>query len=470
MIVQPSLDEPGSSSKPTTTIKVGRFERWFGSRGLPSFSPHRLGQIGFSITDQALSSGGMFLVNIALARTQSKEEYGLFALSYSAFTFLAGLHNAAILETYTIYGSGRYSRNFSQYERLMWRSNVVLCLIFTLVLLLIWRIVAWSAPALASRSLLGMALTCGLLLSGMFVRQTLYIRRRPDLAARFSLVFFTALAILLWLFMHTGNLSGFSTFLIVGLAWICAGLYFLRDLPGGGAGRSFTELEPKYWSEHWKYCRWVLVTGLVFQLTNQAFYWLVGGILSAAQVADLRAMYLVVAPVDQLFIATATLVLPIMAFRYASRQIGQLISLWRLYGIVNVLVTGGFAALVCVFGRALIHVLYRGRFDDASVLLPILAFVSVAMVIGHSANVALKSIERPNMVFWGYVASGAATFLAGIPLVIHFGLRGAAYGMLLSAGVYSATLLTALFLSFRHTANGVRVLSVHDNTAVMVWE
>jgi O-antigen/teichoic acid export membrane protein len=412
----------------------------------------------------------MFLVNVALARTQSKEEYGLFALSYSAFTFLAGLHNAAILETYTIYGAGRYNRHFSQYERLMWRSNVVLCLLFTSVVLLIWRIVAWIAPALASRSLLGMALTCGLLLSAMFVRQTLYIRRRPDLAARFSLVFFTVLAILLFLFMRMGDLSGLTTFLIVGFSWVCAGLSLLRGLPGSSGGPSFTELEPKYWREHWKYCRWVLVTGLVFQFTTQAFYWLVGGILSAAQVANLRAMYLVVAPVDQLFIAMGTLVLPMMAFRYAARHTGPLISLWKTYGIANVLITGSFAALVCVAGRPVIHALYGGRFDDASVLLPVLAFVSVVMGIGNTANAALKSIEKPNMVFWGYVASGVATFLAGIPLVVHFGLRGAVYGMLLSAGVYSATLLIALFLSIHPTINGVRILSIPGDRALEALE
>ncbi len=59
------------------------------------------------MADQGFSVGGMFLVHIGLARTQTKEEYGVFALTYSVFTFLAGLHNAAILEAYTIHGSGR---------------------------------------------------------------------------------------------------------------------------------------------------------------------------------------------------------------------------------------------------------------------------------------------------------------------------------------------------------------------------
>ena len=68
----------------------------------------------------------MFLINIVLARTQSKEGYGIFALTYTVFTFLVGLHNAAILEAYTIYGSGRYHPHFPAYERLIWRVNILL--------------------------------------------------------------------------------------------------------------------------------------------------------------------------------------------------------------------------------------------------------------------------------------------------------------------------------------------------------
>ena len=83
---------------------------WFGF-----LSALRLGKLGYSSADQVLAIGGMFVVNIALARARSKEEYGIFALSYSVFTFLAGLHNAAILEAYTIYGSGRYHGRFREY-------------------------------------------------------------------------------------------------------------------------------------------------------------------------------------------------------------------------------------------------------------------------------------------------------------------------------------------------------------------
>src|SRR5258707_15230126 len=91
-----------------------------------AFSWARMRQIGFSIADQGFSVGGMFLVNVALARTQTKEEYGIFALSYSVFTFLAGLHNAAVFEMHNIFWSGWYHPGFSGFAWLLWRPNLLL--------------------------------------------------------------------------------------------------------------------------------------------------------------------------------------------------------------------------------------------------------------------------------------------------------------------------------------------------------
>jgi O-antigen/teichoic acid export membrane protein len=403
-------------------------------------------QVGISIADQGFSVGGMFLVNIALARTQTKEEYGIFALSYSVFTFLAGLHNAAILEAYTIYGSGRYHQRFSAYAWLLWRSNLLLALGAVVLLTLLWGVLAWTAPALASRTVLGLALACGVLLTASFVRRTFYMRRRPELAARFSAGYFVLCASLLWLCLRLGILNGFYAFAIAAVAWSVAALFVARELPGRAAGPGFLELEPKYWAEHWKYSRWVLVTAFVFQLTTQAYYWLAAGYLSVKEVADLRAMYNLVTPVEQIFIAIAMLILPMMSYRYVERRMAGLLPVWKFYFVATLLITGSFAVLVNFFGKPVMHVVYAGRFDDVAALLGTLALFPVVMGIGNTMNAALKSIEKPQAVFYAYVTSGAATFLIGIPLVIHLGLRGAVYGMLASAGAYSIALGIA-FLS-----------------------
>ena len=419
---------------------MGHFSRSARSLVPGSLSWDRIRQIGFSIADQGFSVGGIFLVNIGLARTQTKEEYGVFALTYSAFTFLAGLHNAAILEAYTIHGSGRYHAHFPAYSRLLWHKNIGFALGLTAVLLLSWRALAWTVPAFRSRTILGMALVCGVLLTASFARRTFYIRRRPDIAARFSSIFLVVCLALLWISIHTGSLSGFAAFLIVGTSWSVAALFVAKELREGTASRNFTEMERGYWAEHWKYSRWVLVTALVFQFTTQGYYWLAAGFLSVKEVGDLRALYNVVTPIDQLFVAMVLLILPMMSFRYSSRRMAGLVPLWRSYCIVCLLITCSFAVFVNLLGKRIMHVLYAGRFDDIAPLVGILALLPVVMGIGNTINAALKAMEKPQAVFYGYMASGAATFLIGLPLIVYFGLRGAVYGMLASAGVYSAAL------------------------------
>src|ERR1700694_3764747 len=85
----------------------------------------RVRRAGYSIADQALAVGGMFLANVALARTQSREEYGVFALCYSIYLFVAGLYSAAVGDAYTVHGAGRYRDASAGYFRLMATANVL---------------------------------------------------------------------------------------------------------------------------------------------------------------------------------------------------------------------------------------------------------------------------------------------------------------------------------------------------------
>lgn len=410
-------------------------------------APSRLLQIGYSFADQALAVGGSFLANVALARTQTKEEYGMFALSYSVFTFLSVLHNSAILEPYTIYGSGRYRNHFSEYLRLMARINAFVGLLLTMTLLLVCLVLYWAAPQYVSGAMLGLGLTVGILLSGVFLRRVFYLQHQAAFAAQASLICFVTVACGLWLAAKTQILNGFSVFLILALGWIVAGLGLGKKLAVGKPQQSFLELEPRYWHEHWKYTQWVLGTAFVFQLTTQGYYWLVAGFLSVKQVADLRAIALLVAPVDHIFIAMSYLVLPALSSHYAASRVGNLRSLWKRYALATSSVTALFALAVRLVGRPVMHWLYAGKFDDLTPMLYMLAFLPLLMGIGNSMGEALKAIEKPKLIFVAYVCSGAATFLGGIPLVVHFGLRGAVYGMLLSGATYTGALAIGFLLN-----------------------
>jgi len=408
----------------------------------------RLTQIGYSFADQALAVGGSFLVNVVLARTQTKEEYGMFALSYSFFIFLSGLHNSAVLEPYTVYGSGRYRKRFPEYLRLMVRANAFVGLLLTILVLLVCLFLYWAAPRYLSRALLGLGVSVVFLLSGAFLRRTFYLQRQPELAARASFISFLTVACVLGLAVKVQVLNSFSVFLILALGWIAAGLGLGKKLNLGHPPQSFLDCEPDYWREHWKYSKWVFSTAFVFQFTTQGYYWIVAGFLSVKQVAELRATQMLVAPMDQVFIALSFLVIPVLAARYASNRIGDFLAFAKRYALVVLSATLFFAIAVRILGRPVMHWLYNGKFDNLAPLLYILAYLPLLMGIGSVMSCALNAAEKPRLVFYGYVCSGAATFLGGIPLVIHFGLQGAGYGLLLSAATYSAVLSFGFRSSF----------------------
>ena len=428
---------------PAVVRPVTRPNRWL-RPAIPSAS--RLMTVGYSFADQALAVGGMFLVNVMLARTRTKEEYGMFALSYSLFTFLAGVHNASILEPYTVYGSGRYRDRFPEYLRLMTRANVLLGLLLSGILLLTCLGLWWVAPQFASLALLGLGLTVGVLLSGLFLRRAFYVQRQPAFAAKSSLVFFLTVGLGLWLSVRAQVLNTLSAFLVLALGWVVAGACFARRLPLGRMEGTL-DLEPGYWGVHWKYSRWALITACVFQLMTQGYYWLVAGFLCVKEVGELRAMYLLVAPVDQVFIALTLLVLPALAAHYASGKMRDFFSLLKRHALGVLGTAASFVLAVRIVGRSAMHLLYAGKFDDLAPLLYLLALLPLIMGIGTPMSNALSAAEKPKFVFYSYACSAAVTLLGGIPLVIHFGLRGAVYGLLLSGGACSVALLIGFLLN-----------------------
>ena len=442
----PPLNVDGTERVPPAVTNV--FERTEGRlrakfTTLPAVS--RLMQVGYSFADQAFAVGASFLVNVVLARTQTKEEYGMFALSYSFFIFLAGLHNSAILEPFTVYGSGRYRDRFSEYLRLMVRANAVVGLLLTILVLLVCLVLHWAAPHYLSHALLGLGACIAFLLFGTFLRRTFYLQRQPELAARASFICLLTVASTLWLTARVHLLNGFSVFVILAVGWIVAGLSLGRKLNLGHPAKPFLDSEPRYWSEHWKYSKWVFSTAFVYQFTSQGYYWIVAVLLSVQQVAELRVTQMLVAPMDQVFIALSFLVIPTLAADYASNRMGNFFSFSKRYGSAVLMATLLFAVSVRVLGQPVMHWLYNGKFDNLTHLLYILAFLPFLMGIASVMSCALNAAERPKLVFYAYVSSGTATVLGGIPLVFHFGLLGAVYGLLLSAAAYA----TALAVAFR---------------------
>jgi O-antigen/teichoic acid export membrane protein len=310
-------------------------------------------------------------------------------------------------------------------------------------------LVSRIAPHLVSRAFWGLALTAAVLLSSHLLRRGFYLQRQSVLAAKTSFVFFITVVCGLWLAAKLQWLDSLTVFLILAAGWITAGGIFGKKLAFGRPELSFLQIEPDYWREHWNYSKWVLATAIVFQFTTQVYYWLLAGFLSAKEAGELRAMHLLVAPMDQVFVALSFLALPALSARYAAKDIGKFLFLWKRYVFVTLSVTGVFALTVRIIGKSMMHVIYAGKYDGLAPYLFVLALLPVLMGVAATMNNAVIATEKPKLTFYAYVCGGATTFLGGIPLVIHLGLWGAVSGMLLSGATYTGALAVAFALRVR---------------------
>jgi len=143
-----------------------------------------------SISDQAFSIGTIFLVNVFLARFQSKDAYGMFVLTYSVFTLLSGIHNALVLEPFTVYASGQYRKVFTDYFSFTFRANTLISLLLVGIVMLVILGLLLFAPSFLDKSLIGLSLALFPLFTVSFVRRSLYVRGQYKLALFMSLVFF----------------------------------------------------------------------------------------------------------------------------------------------------------------------------------------------------------------------------------------------------------------------------------------
>src|SRR5207245_5746370 len=116
------------------------------------------------------------------------------------------------------------------------------CLVLTLAVAAVWGALAQLAPRYASRTLLGLALACGVLLTASFLRRTFYMQRSPQLAARFSTFFFLIDVALLLLLVRTNRLNGFWAFAIAAPAWSAAGVLIARAVPETSSRASFPQI------------------------------------------------------------------------------------------------------------------------------------------------------------------------------------------------------------------------------------
>ena len=208
-----------------------RRRSWFSALPLNRQSLLRWSSKGFwAVSDQGLFAVSNLLVNVILARSLPRAEYGAFATAYTVLLLVNVVHSALISEPMLVFGADRYGASFSHYFRILLRYHWLLTLGISACLGVTAVVLTATTSGSLGQAAAGLTVVAPFILLNWLVRRACYVVSRPRLAALGGALNLTVVIIGTIVLARLRMLSVFSGQLIVGAAALAATGLMMRTL------------------------------------------------------------------------------------------------------------------------------------------------------------------------------------------------------------------------------------------------
>lgn len=396
----------------------------------------------WAVADQGLFATSNFVLNVLLARWLTPTEYGAFGMAFAVYLLLGSLHSAALVEPMLVFGAGRYKDRLAEYLGALIYGHFGFVSLGSAVLLATGLGFALQGTSSLSTALVTLALVGPFMLLLWLMRRACYALLEPRLAAfggGWYMLLMSAGAFVLygleWLSTPSALvLMGASSFVVS--LWLAHRLRVKRPPLKGDNGLAGDALRA-----HWEYGRWSLANKGLAWVPSNVFYLLLpvwGGLAAGA---SFKAIMNLLMPMLQANAALTVLLLPVLV---GARQRSEFGSHVRFALIAFLLPMLGYWLLLGIFHKPLVGLLYNGRYVEYSHLLWLFGLVPVAACVKEVLSQALRSLERPNQLFFAYLFSALFVLTFGTASVYIWGVPGAGAGLLLSQVVVAITVAVLL--------------------------
>jgi O-antigen/teichoic acid export membrane protein len=392
-----------------------------------------VGRGAWAVLDQGLFSVANFGLNVLLARWLSPHDYGGFAMAFSILLLLGALHTALISEPLLVFGLGKYRDRQTAYLRAVLRGHWKLSLWITALLLLVGGVVWWLRSPDIAVLILSLGVTTPLVLFQSLVRRACYTRVRPELAAFAGALYGTVQLSGLYLLREHEWLSPPSALLLLGMGSLASAVWPLKLLGLEPPNSPRGSLDLAVATEHWQYGRWALGVSVLMWIPGNAYYLALPLWSGVAATGALRALVTMVMPMIQTTGAIGVVVLQSLVQVRGRPGFAQLVQrmLW-VFGAASVI----YWIAIGMAGGPLLGWIYDGKYVDLGPVLWLMGLLPLLTGLIVVVGAALRALERPDQIFWAYLASSGMTLSLGLLLTARFGVLGAAIGITTS---YAAT-------------------------------
>ena len=399
------------------------------------------GKGSLAILDQGLFASSNFLLNVLLARWLAPGDYGAFAVAFSVFLLLGVFHNFILTAPMLVFGPGKYRERFPEYLGILLRGHFALMLSGAGLLAAVAFLLGRLYSPVVERAFLALAIAAPFILLLWLLRRAFYVQLNPGWAAAGGGVYLLVLLASALTLRAAGRLTPATGFLAMAAASLITCLLLLILLRPTLATDSSAIRAVV--ADHWRYGKWLVASVGPGWITENIYFLVLPAWVGLAEAGALKALMNLAMPALHAISALGVLLLPILVL---DRDCGGPRAMKRTIKLSLALLILGSAcylALLWGFRLQIFHVLYAGKYTAYAswpvLLVGLLPFAqSLPTVMGG----ALGALERPNLVFWSWVGSGAVALALGVPLASSLGVGGAL------AGVVASYVLTGFLMLF----------------------
>jgi O-antigen/teichoic acid export membrane protein len=390
--------------------------------------------------DQGLFAMSNFAVNVMLARWLSPEQYGSFAIVYSILLLIGGFHNSFFTEPMLIFGSGKYASRFSNYlsrlYKLQWQALLVSAAALVFVAGLMWS----AGFADSAQNLSTVAAASPLILSMWFSRRACYTQGRVRIAAVGSGTYFVLVIGGVVLLQSVGLVTTAAAFVVMAAAGLIVSLMLHRTQLAGAASARH-DLVTELGRDHIVYGRWALAATVASWVPNNVYYFVLPLWSDLGTTGALKALLTLTMPISQVTSVLGILVVPHLVRIRNERSFAlSIAALILLFGLASV----GYWLIMSTFRLDVVRLLFGQQYVEIADLVVLIGILPILASAAYVSAGALRALERPDLVFRGFLASTFAATVACFVLVPRAGLVGAIVGLLLAVLVKIIVLLWLL--------------------------
>ena len=413
---------------------------------LPGLMMGRLWSPILVIAGQGIQSATNFLIGVLLARYASLTALGDYALGATIVFVVGSLTETLIATPYTyLVLRNRSSRGQGTALGAAMVATAMLTACGAAVaalLLVIMPGLGYLFPAMPS----ALALT---LLREM-IRRRHYAHGQPGRALVSDII--TAVvqfSIIAWL-IQSGLLDAASVFFAIAAACLVA---IGAGWPGLRREVIFpTKLLLGYCRRFFRIGRWLTLGGVCQIVAIQSYSWFLFVLADARATGAFTACLAVSSLPNPFLVGLTNYARPAIIRAYATSGWVALLRQTLVLAAAFVLPVALFALASASSGGRLLILIYGPDLRWAADSLTWMIIALIAIASGAPLQLLMLAIHRPQAIFHLHLGELIATYAVGLPLVVAFGLTGAAIGYLMSALAGAAVLGAAFIIEWRSRA------------------